>query len=244
MPPSHTWAALAALIAACGAAPASQPDGRERDAALAPLEREVAGAVNAHRRSLGLSELAWSRDAAGLAREHSSAMAAGRVGFGHAGFEARTTRLREAVALRRAAENVSKHNGRPDDELPLAAMKGWLASDVHRRNIEGPFQLAGVGAARASDGTVFFTQIFLSVAEGAQRVPGARSSKPSLASRSASSDQSSDSGTQSMATTPSWARDRQSSRASGAEVQARPSAQTAHETTRRVLTASGSTGTV
>ncbi len=195
------------------------------DAATAALEQEVGRAVNDHRRSRGLPALAWSPAAARLAREHSAAMAGGRVGFGHAGFEARTGRLRETLALRRAAENVSKHRGRGDDEVSKAALAGWLASDVHRRNLEGPYQLAGVGAARASDGTVFLTQIFVAVKDAAQRVPGERSSKASLASSAARSDQSSPRRAQSMVTSPSPARARQSSRLSGGAAHERARAQ-------------------
>ncbi len=148
---------------------ASAPGTAQADPASATrtLERAVADAVNAHRAAAGLPELAWSERAAGLAREHSAAMAAGRAEFGHDGFEQRTRTLRESLPLRRAAENVSMHSARPDAELVQAALDRWLASRVHRRNIEGPFQLSGVGAARATDGSVFFTQIFVATQDAA-----------------------------------------------------------------------------
>ena len=42
-----------------------------------------------------------------------------------------------------------------------AALKQGLGSAVHKKNIDGDYDLAGIGAARAADGVVYFTQIFV-----------------------------------------------------------------------------------
>jgi uncharacterized protein YkwD len=155
-------------VAALGQRPPARAEGvgpPEPSPGLAGLEREVARVVDAHRRSRGLPVLAWSDAAAALSREHSRRMAKGSVGFGHAGFERRARTLGEQMPLASAAENISRHTGRSDDEVAEVALAGWLASKVHRRNLEGPFQLAGVGAARAADGTVYLTQLFVALRE-------------------------------------------------------------------------------
>jgi uncharacterized protein YkwD len=63
------------------------------------------------------------------------------------------------MALRRTAENVAFDQGHPDP--PAAAVRGWLASCGHRENIEGPYELTGVGVVSNAKGEVYFTQIFV-----------------------------------------------------------------------------------
>ena len=43
-------------------------------------------------------------------------------------------------------------------------MTGWLQSPGHRRNIEGDFDLTGIGIVRVAAGTYFFTQLFVTPA--------------------------------------------------------------------------------
>jgi uncharacterized protein YkwD len=96
-----------------------------------------------------------------IARAHSRAMAAGRRRFGHGDFDDRSQAVEARVApYRRVAENVSRHKRRRD-EIPSAAVAGWLRSSGHRRNIEGPFSLTGIGAAVSSHGEIYLTQIFV-----------------------------------------------------------------------------------
>ena len=152
----------AAAVLICASAAAGPPD-------LA-IEREVAASVNRHRVELGLAPLAWSDDAAELARAHSRDMAAGRVGLGHDGFAERWRSLPSELGASAAAENVLRQR-RPGGSVGDVALAQWLTSAVHRRNLEGPFQLAGVGAARGADGSLYLTQIFVGVREGARSAP-------------------------------------------------------------------------
>jgi uncharacterized protein YkwD len=147
-------AALA--LSTCAPSPRAEPP----DAGLAGLERAVFAAVNRHRRSLGLAELVSDPAIAALARGHSVDMAQARVGFGHAGFRARVDAIGRTGGLRRAAENVSRHT-RPAAQVPAEALERWLASEQHRRNLEGDFRRSGVGAARDAGGTIYLTQIFV-----------------------------------------------------------------------------------
>jgi len=132
---------------------------------LFDLEQSTLRAVNQYRQSRGLGPLELDPAIATAARRHSEAMASGTVGFGHAGFQARVDGAATSLRVRSAAENVSRHR-RAEAELPEAAIAGWIASPVHRKNIEGDRQLSGVGAARAANGTIYLTQIFVEVAPG------------------------------------------------------------------------------
>jgi uncharacterized protein YkwD len=113
--------------------------------ALRGLEGAVFEAVNGHRRGAGLPDLVPSDELARL---------------GHTGFQERTAEIRARMPMASAAENVSKHT-RPLSQVPDAALKVWLASRTHRRNLEGRYDTSGVGAARAPSGTIFLTQIFV-----------------------------------------------------------------------------------
>jgi uncharacterized protein YkwD len=86
-------------------------------------------------------------------------MAAGKTPLGHAGFDDRVRALRAVLAFRGSAENVAVNRGHRD---PAAeAVRGWIASRGHRRNIEGPYARTGVGVASNAKGEVYFTQIFV-----------------------------------------------------------------------------------
>lgn len=112
-------------------------------AAAAAPERDVLDLVNGHRRAAGLGELAWHEAAAAEARTHCGRLLAGQAAGPHDGFAARAERLRRAAGARQAGENVFlMENGRFRAERALEA---WLASEGHRRTMEGPFDLTGVG---------------------------------------------------------------------------------------------------
>jgi uncharacterized protein YkwD len=152
-----TWSHPAPPRSAGGAKSAARA---ARKADLATIEREVVTRVNRYRRSEGLPALASDARLAEIARGHSRAMASGRTGFGHGGFKGRTRLVAFRIPYERVAENVSHHRRTPS-EIPAVAVEGWIDSRGHRRNIEGPFALTGVGAAVGSDGSVYLTQLFV-----------------------------------------------------------------------------------
>ena len=58
-----------------------------------------------------------------------------------------------------AGENVGLTN-RPNPNREI--VEGWIASPVHRANLLHPaFNATGVGVARAADGTLYYTQVFV-----------------------------------------------------------------------------------
>jgi uncharacterized protein YkwD len=86
-------------------------------------------------------------------------MASGRVPLGHAGFQQRVQAIGKQIPLRGAAENVAYNMGYGDPAKQ--AVDGWIKSAGHRSNIEGNFNLTGVGVAQNSKGQYYFTQIFI-----------------------------------------------------------------------------------
>lgn len=147
-----------------GAAEARAPSPSARSAArkpdLASIEREVISRVNRYRKAEGLRPLSSDARIAEIARGHSRAMAAGRTRFGHGGFSGRTRAVATKIPYKRVAENVSRHSRDPR-EIPAVAVDRWVDSRGHRKNIEGPFALTGVGAAVGRDGSVYLTQLFV-----------------------------------------------------------------------------------
>jgi uncharacterized protein YkwD len=83
-------------------------------------------------------------------------MAAGRVPFGHDGFDARISTIRAALGSGGSAgENVAMgYNS------AAAVVNAWLGSAGHRANIEGSSTRTGISAVQTSTGTWYYTQIF------------------------------------------------------------------------------------
>jgi uncharacterized protein YkwD len=153
-----TLGLLGALaLQACAAHdPPRAANPRSGDAAL---ERAVHEQVNQHRRARGLAPLTLDARITEQARLHSVAMANGRTRFGHDGFADRVKALRRAMPCPRTGENVASNRGHQDPAGE--AVRGWLGSPPHRENIEGPYELTGIGVARSPKGEVFFTQMFV-----------------------------------------------------------------------------------
>ena len=40
-------------------------------------------------------------------------------------------------------------------------VKMWLNSQGHRENIEGDYNMTGIGISKSADGTPYFTEIFI-----------------------------------------------------------------------------------
>ena len=153
---------MAALLFGCGpetsssrAIPVGAPArSSPKDAAL---ESEVLDLVNRHRLAHGLRALALDERVGRSAHEHSAAMASGRLRLGHDEFHARIGAT--GRVCQRSAENVAFNEGQP--RPGAEAVDGWLKSRAHRRAIEGPYDVTGVGVASNASGAIYFTQIFL-----------------------------------------------------------------------------------
>ncbi|MBE9041369.1 CAP domain-containing protein [Oscillatoriales cyanobacterium LEGE 11467] len=123
------------------------------------LEESVHEKVNQYRQSQGLPTFALDPQMSEIARSHSENMASGQIAFSHDGFEERAEALGELVSLQGVAENVAYNQGYGDPATQ--AFEGWLESPGHLENIEGDYNLTGIGIAQNSQGEYYFTQLFV-----------------------------------------------------------------------------------
>jgi len=124
------------------------------------IEQTIHALINQHRQTRGLAPLTYNESVASIARQHSVNMAAGTTSFGHDGFDQRENEIAQQTTVTAAAENVAFNKGF-DANPAQKAVEDWLNSSGHRANIEGSYGVTGVGVARTSDGTYYFTQIFV-----------------------------------------------------------------------------------
>ena len=122
-------------------------------------EKRISQIINSYRESRGLLPLRFDTLVAQVAREHSAAMAEGRVPFGHDDFDRRVERLTEERPNKIVSENIASFNGYPLNEDIVVQF--WLKSEKHTRVIQDDYQLTGIGIARNNTRTYFITQIFV-----------------------------------------------------------------------------------
>ncbi len=124
---------------------------------LADLEKAVNQQINQYRASKKLPPLSVDPRITQQARIHSQNMASGKVKFSHDGFEGRVKAI--SIPYQSVAENVAYNQGYSD---PVRnAVEGWIKSEGHRKNMEGQFNLTGIGIAKNAKGEYYFTQIFV-----------------------------------------------------------------------------------
>lgn len=162
---------IAALFAACAAIPAVSQNrsyfvafasSSTPAAAANGAELQIYDLVNRQRSKSGLTFLSWDESLASIAREYSRRMAAGEF-FGHVdptGFTVKDRIETAGINWRSVGENL--FNGRNIDDYPHLAVKMWMNSDAHRANIlDDRWSYAGVGIAKAADGRVYVTQLYM-----------------------------------------------------------------------------------
>ncbi len=126
---------------------------------LVALEEEINRKVNQYRLSKNLPPLTMNAEISYVARQHSRDMASKKTTFSHDGFDNRAEAVGKTIPYRSFAENLAYIKGYPN--LADVAVKGWINSPGHRKNMEGNFNLTGVGIAKNADGEYYFTQLFL-----------------------------------------------------------------------------------
>lgn len=130
---------------------------------VSATERRAFELMNAERQVAGLPMLVWSNDAAALARMHAESMATGKF-FSHKGSGGETVDGRAAhlgIKWRAIGENIATMKGY--DDPATKAVSTWMQSASHKQNIlNSVYDQSAIGFAIASDGTVFFAQVFLS----------------------------------------------------------------------------------
>lgn len=130
------------------------------DLSTGEVEQRVFQLVNKYRLSIQSGQLQWSDIIAQQCRDHSENMAAGNTEVGHEGHKERWANIKTTLANAiRFAENAAYVSGHPDPGK--YALDLWLDNPTHKGNIEGDFNLTGVGVAKGAGGSFYITQIFI-----------------------------------------------------------------------------------
>lgn len=120
-------------------------------------EQIILNKINHYRIAHRLPELTNDAFLSEVATLHSREMAENRVAFGHTGFaNRREAILQHFKRILGMAENVAYTSYNASSVVEL-----WLNSRGHRKNIEGRYNISGIGIAYNTRGEVFVTQIFL-----------------------------------------------------------------------------------
>ncbi len=113
--------------------------------------------INEHRTEMALKPLVMNKAISNVAAGHSRNMATEKVPFGHKGFDDRMDLLAEKLKPTSSfAENVAYGATTADEAYDL-----WINSPGHRQNIEGDFNLTGIGIVKSKSGDLYYTQIFV-----------------------------------------------------------------------------------
>ncbi|MGB7924931.1 MAG: CAP domain-containing protein [Pyrinomonadaceae bacterium] len=126
------------------------------------VERRAFDLINTERRAKGEEPLVWDEELCRMARRHSEDMAQKNF-FSHAGPDGDTVDRARSLGIRgwsALGENIAYNQG--FDDPAGFAVERWMGSPKHRANIlSGMFTRSGLGIARATDGRIFFTQVFV-----------------------------------------------------------------------------------
>ena len=126
------------------------------------VAKEVYTLVNGYRESKGLRTLKNQKELNEIAFEHSNAMANGKIGFSHSGFEQRVREVKQyAYVAYKVAENLYAIVSKDSVRVPHQALEGWIESPGHKKNMEGDFLFTGIGVDRSRGGEYFITQLFV-----------------------------------------------------------------------------------
>lgn len=133
------------------------------EAPFAELEAQLLEGVNAVRARKHMIPLVRDPALDAVARAHSEDMARRRF-LDHRSPEGDDPldRLSRAgvEGFTLAAENIGSTN-RADPNREI--LEGWIQSPIHRRNLfTPPFNTTGIGIATAADGTLVYTQVYVS----------------------------------------------------------------------------------
>jgi uncharacterized protein YkwD len=117
--------------------------------------------VNEYRAKHHLEPLKLNASASREAFKHSEEMASKSVPFGHAHFNDRIHRLyKQFDNCQGGAENVAYYKWNAK-----RLVDAWVASPGHRRNIEGRYNVTGIGIAHGKKGWAYYTQIFVKTSD-------------------------------------------------------------------------------
>ncbi len=125
-------------------------------AELIQLGKEALQYTNEFRAEHKLPPLQWHQALCEIGYEHSRNMGEGKAPFSHDGFDQRVQQY--PFPYRSAAENLAMNSG--VSHAARAAVKGWIDSPGHRKNLLGRQTFCGIGVYCNARGAFYFTQLF------------------------------------------------------------------------------------
>lgn len=126
---------------------------------MAYREEAIVKAVNTYRIKHGWPALKSLPLIAAEARQHSLDMERKRIPFGHQYFMTRIKHIYAKISNGNGgSENVAWF---PPSKSPEEVVRLWLTSRGHRHNIEGHYNLTGVGIVQDKRGWYYYTQLFI-----------------------------------------------------------------------------------
>lgn len=127
------------------------------------IELKVFNLINAERNKRNLRSMTFDSRLSKVARSHSLAMAKENF-FSHYGSDGSTVVDRakdfKITNWRKIGENLFTCRGYDDPET--VAIRGWLKSVSHRKNmLSSSWTATGIGVAISKDGDIYITQVFV-----------------------------------------------------------------------------------
>jgi uncharacterized protein YkwD len=122
------------------------------------LENQTMDLINKHRVSIGLNSLQQISYVSLKSEEHDNYMIANNV-VNHNDFVARSEDIMKIVGAKTVGENIAYNYNTAE-----AAFDAWLASSVHKANIEGDFTHFGISIrTNPTTGAKYYTNIFVKI---------------------------------------------------------------------------------
>jgi uncharacterized protein YkwD len=123
------------------------------------MEQVIVDQINNHRASIGLAPFKNDPTIAAEARKHSEAMATRAVPVSHTGYYQRIAAIDKVIPIHSAVENVTFNYSKYDPVGNL--LMTWLNNPALKNNLEGLYDLTGIGVARGGDNEYYVTEIFV-----------------------------------------------------------------------------------
>jgi uncharacterized protein YkwD len=121
-----------------------------------PEELEVIDLINEYRTSIGLNTLEKINYVSVKSEEHNNYMISNNV-VNHDNFVARSEDIIKVLGVIKVSENVAYNY-----KTPLAAVKAWLASPKHKKNLTGDYTNFGISITKNPiNGRNYYTNIFV-----------------------------------------------------------------------------------
>ncbi|WP_165829037.1 CAP domain-containing protein [Flavobacterium sp. HTF] len=120
-------------------------------------ELELMQLINEYRVSIGLNALEKANLISDQCEDHNQYMVANNV-MNHNGFASRSENIMKGLGAKNVGENVAYNY-----KTSQAALKAWLESPGHKKNIEGNYTHFGISVTTDASGKKYYTNIFAKI---------------------------------------------------------------------------------